>query len=489
MSIEIRDVSFNYQFDPEEEIASAHVTGVSDITLNFPAGSCTLITGPSGSGKSTILKLLNGLIPTLYKGDLSGSTTLDGLDSATTDIQQLGRRAGTVFQNPRSQFFTANVLEELAFASENAGDDRLVTATRVADALAVWGIETLMRRKLRELSGGELQLVACAAAVAGPQRILLLDEPTSNLSPAAIGKFTSVLKSLKNDGWTLIIAEHRVYPLQEIADQVALLHDGKVVQLVRGAEFFAMSDDTRRTLGLRSLKRPHSSTLSKPADDPDTGITVKNLRFSYGKHQVLDIANLILPAGRVVALTGPNGAGKTTLARTLIGLANPQRGSEILFSGTPCNAVARQKRSVLVMQDVNRQLFAETVAAEVSLGNEQIAVERVSELLAGLGLAELAERHPMTLSGGQKQRLVIANALASEAQLYVFDEPTSGVDYLHLMSISAQIRSLAQAGKSVLVISHDLEFINEVADHQLQLTPLADSTEQLSWLSDDLSQD
>ena len=153
------------------------------------------------------------------RDSLSGHTLLAGLDTVQTDIQELGRTAGTVFQNPRSQFFTANVLEELAFASENAGDTPKTTANRIAEAVNAWGIQRLLGNELRKLSGGELQLVACAAAVAGPQQILLLDEPTSNLSPEAISAFSEVLQRLKIAGWTLVVAEHRVYPLKGLADQ------------------------------------------------------------------------------------------------------------------------------------------------------------------------------------------------------------------------------------------------------------------------------
>ena len=316
-----------------------------------------------------------------------------------------------------------------------------------------------------------MQLVACAAAVAGPQQILLLDEPTSNLSPEAISAFSKVLQRLKTAGWTLVVAEHRVYPLKGLADQVAIMGEGRIQHLFPADEFFSLSPKQRKELGLRTLEKPEicvRATLDQQAD----GITAKNLRFSYGKHRVLNIPSLCLPKGKVVALVGPNGAGKTTLARALIGLAHPERGSDISFSGKSCRAADRQKRSVLVMQDVNRQLFAETVAAEVVLGNDNLSKEQVQALLADLGLQGLSERHPMTLSGGQKQRLVIANALASQAELYVFDEPTSGVDYQHLLSISSQIRSLATKSKAVLIISHDLEFINEVADYQLLLEPL-----------------
>ena len=190
-----------------------------------------------------------------------------------------------------------------------------------------------------------------------------------------------------------------------------------------------------------------------------------------GKSLVSNI-DLHVKKGEIYGFLGLNGAGKTTLARTLIGLAHPEKGSDISFSGKSCRAAERRNRSVLVMQDVNRQLFAETVAGEVVLGNDNFSEEQVQTLLGDLGLQGLSERHPMTLSGGQKQRLVIANALASQAELYVFDEPTSGVDYRHLLSISSQIRSLAAKSKAVLIISHDLEFINEVADYQLLLWSL-----------------
>lgn len=480
MSASIQGVSFSYHSDPDA-VGSAHVVGVEEITLDFPPGSCTLVTGASGSGKSTILKLLNGLIPALYKGELAGTTLVLGQETTKTDIQHLGRCAGMVFQNPRSQFFTSTVLEELAFASENAGDEPTVIADRIADVLSRWGIGSLKDRKLAELSGGELQLVACGAAMAGPQKILLLDEPTSNLSPAAIDAFTDVIRKLKDDGWTLVIAEHRVYPLNGIADRAVVMVGGRVVRDTSGAQFFAMPDEERRALGLRTLTKPESLAGACGAEN-QSGVRATNLRFSYGKHRVLDIPEFVIPAGSVVALTGANGAGKSTLARTLIGLAQAEKGSQIWFGDKQCNRAWRQKLSQLVMQDVNRQLFAESVAAEVTLGNGVVSEERVAGLLADLGLAGLEDRHPMTLSGGQKQRLVIANALASDAQLYVFDEPTSGVDYQHLIAISSQIRALAALGKSVLVISHDLEFINEVADHQACLAPIAADGEQVTWI-------
>lgn len=482
----ITNVSFHYAHEDhagEEAEQSDPLIGVHDITLTFPAGSCTVITGPSGSGKSTILKLLNGLIPELHEGELTGEVHLAGYNTQESDLQQLGRIAGMVFQNPRAQFFTANVTEELAFASENAGEPPYVIVTRIHDSAHTWGIGGFLGASLGTLSGGELQQVACAAAIAGPQRILLLDEPTSNLSPEAIERFTSVLRELIRTGWTIVIAEHRVYPLRGIADQVVVMRSGRVVHMYDGDAFFSISDEEREALGLRTLCVPVREEQQLDMAGTVAGVEVRDLKFSYGSRKVLAIEHLALPAGRVIALTGPNGAGKTTFAKTLMGLSRPHRRAEIRINGVVCSERERQKRCTLVMQDVNHQLFGETVISEVHLGNPGITEDQVVQTLAELGLEGLENRHPMTLSGGQKQRLMIASALMSEAELYVFDEPTSGVDFEHLVSISTQIRKLANKGKTVLVISHDVEFINRVADYELRLEPLTDPSrnQAMTW--------
>lgn len=450
--------------------------GVMDIDLEFAPGQFVLITGPSGCGKSTILKLLNGLIPELFSGDLSGKVTLAGHETTSTDIQSLGRCAGMVFQNPRSQFFTANVIEELAFASENAGEAPEVIARRIEDAADTWALADFLDRDLTKLSGGQAQLVASAVATAGPQHILLLDEPTSNLSVEMIGRFAAALGELKGRGWTIVCAEHRVYPFREIADRVVRLAGGRVVEVCGANEFYSRSDVERRAMGLRTLKAPDAGILGEGSDRSGTtaAVVADNLTFSYGDREVLDIDSLTLYPGQVTSLEGPNGAGKTTLARVLIGLADASAG-RISFAGKDAGKHMRQARSVLVMQDVNRQLFGQSVRAEMRIGGVEVSDERIDGVLAALDLNELADRHPMTLSGGQKQRLVIACSLVADKELYVFDEPTSGVDYAQLRSISEEIRALAARGKTVLIISHDLEFIDEVADRRLWLDTLTDA--------------
>lgn len=468
-TVETRSAGFAYQ--APQAMNQPPVTALHDLSLNLPPGSATLITGASGSGKSTALRLLNGLVPHLTGGELSGEVIVAGRNTRETPLHELGQVTGTVFQNPRTQFFTATTLEELAFALENAGTPAPEIEARVVAAARKAGISHLLHRALTELSGGELQLIACACVLATDAGILLLDEPTSNLSPDAIDGLRRLLFDLKASGLTLVIAEHRLHFLNGLVDTVVHLDHGRLVSVAPAAEFFAMTDADRRAAGLRTLAPPRLARADVALPDPVGGLAVRGLKFSYqAGRPVLDIASLTFPAGSVSALCGPNGAGKTTLARVLTGLA-AQGAGEILLDGHATSQKQRQTASALVMQDVHRQLFGESVAAEVTLGLPPGARVEVPALLEELGLLDLADRHPMSLSGGQKQRLVVAAALASGARVYVFDEPTSGVDYRHLQAVSARIRSLAAAGHVVIVISHDPEFLAECADLIITISP------------------
>lgn len=474
----VRDLSFRYDLDEAVEhlaMPEERPPALEDITFTLTPGTLTLVTGPSGCGKSTLLKVLNGLIPHLWSGQLTGDFHLHGHDARELSQAQIGRASGSVFQNPRSQFFTTTVVQELAFGPENAGEERAAIAHAVQDSAEVFHLGDLLPRRLDQLSGGELQRVACAVAAAGNRRLLLLDEPTSNLSTGAVDELAEILADLKMRGWTLLVAEHRLHFLRNLADHVLLMEGGRVRETFTGEEFFQIDEGECAAAGLRTLRPPRPPRRLREerceAGDPvlETGVSVRNLRFSYGSTRVLDVEALDLPAGAVTILTGDNGIGKTTLARVLVGLEEAERGSRITFDGHKVRARARSARSALVMQDVNRQLFAPSVVEEVALGNDTVSEEDAAGLLAAFDLDDLAQRHPMSLSGGQKQRLVVAAAVASQARLYVFDEPTSGVDRRHLTAVAARLRSLAASGAVVLVISHDPEFTCEVADRECHL--------------------
>lgn len=448
---------------------------LEDISLDIIPGTITLLCGASGSGKTSALQLLNGLVPHFHQGTIVGTVRVADLDVGSADIGACGEVSATVFQNPKTQFFTSAVRSELAFRMENHGISQAVMDAAVTRTAAQCDIEYLMDRQLKEMSGGELQKVACAQAISANTPLLLFDEPTSNLSVEAIEEFTDMLTHLKQQGRTIVIAEHRLYFLRNLVDQVVLLEDGHIVKRMSGATFFAQSDSERRKAGLRTLIKPSFDTAistspsvsalpAKKSDD--SGLVLNNLSFSYGKQPILDIEHASFPKGSISALVGANGAGKTTLARLICGLLKEERHSTISFDGKPLSPKQRTSMSYIVMQDVHRQLFADSVRKEVTLAFDKDAQRNkdVLGILKQLDLGTYADRHPLSLSGGQKQRLVIASAIACDKQIYVFDEPTSGVDYRHLIAIAKRLRALASAGAVVIVITHDTELLEICAD-------------------------
>lgn len=465
-----RNLTFTYS-----QGARLSDAGVSDVTFHVEPGQCVLVTGDSGSGKSTLLKLLNGLIPHFHPGELNGDLRVICNEVAIVPAEQPLSRAiefsATVFQNPRTQFFTESVDAELAFGLENLGIAPEEIERRIQFAVRGLGIEQLRGRKLKHLSGGQLQTVACACALVSPGGLVLLDEPTSNLDTESIDTLTDALRRLKQLGKTIVIAEHRLFYLKGIADHVLYLHSGQIMHRYTADEFFQLSDETRRQLGLRSLCRQPRPAPTRSMRSNAPGLELHDVRFSYGKREVLNIDQVEFRAGEVTALIGPNGSGKTTLARIICGLATPQRGGSIRLGGEEIGAGARRKASQLVMQDVGRQLFAATVTEEVTLGLSKKKRDQVDvpQILRSLELEHVANRHPQSLSGGQRQRLAIGVAEAEQAQVYVFDEPTSGVGWRHLQSISTLLRSLADSGAVVIVITHDHELIKESATHIVDL--------------------
>jgi energy-coupling factor transport system ATP-binding protein len=475
-AIRFDGVSFGYRVGddrviPGSEAAPAPtVVGLDDVSMALEPGSATLLTGPSGCGKSTALRLMNGLIPHVLDGHLNGQVLVDGADVARTPVEEIGRRTATVFQNPRNQFFAGTVAEELAFARQQAGEPREQILAAVEAAAARIGIADWLHRPLWDMSGGELQAVACAAALAGQGSIYLFDEPTSNLSERAIAALAQIMQEMKASGATLVIAEHRLWFLRGIVDTVLTMQAGRVERTWSAEEFFSCADEQRRAAGWRTLHRPQLNGSTRPVTSPNghPGLRLNEVRYSYGPRRVLDIDSLSFPAGQVSVLVGDNGAGKSTLCRLVTGLITPEKGGTISWNGTELNDQQRRATSSLVMQDVNRQLFSESVRREVTIGTLAEGVDPEA-LLAQLDLDEHADRHPMSLSGGQQQRLVIAAALAANSRVVVFDEPTSGVDYRHMRSISALIRALAARGVAVIVVTHDTEFTQACADQLVRL--------------------
>jgi energy-coupling factor transport system ATP-binding protein len=471
--IRLADVTWSY---PNAGVPSLHA-----VDLHVAPGEFVVLCGASGSGKSTVLRLMNGLVPHFHDGGtLTGTVTVDGIVTAAAELDEIGLVTGTILQHPRRQFFTDTAREETAFAMENFGFPPDEIRARVADTMAELAASLPVEQRLQHLSGGQQQQVAIAAGTAHGPRILLLDEPSSNLSADAVARLATTLGELAEQGVTIVVAEHRLRYLQALLDRVVVMRDGAIAVEWSAAEFRAVPDDELAREGLRGDVRaadlppaPAAGvSVAEPAPPQEPaagGLELADVRCRLGGRTVLDLEHAVFPAGRVTAIRGRNGSGKSTLGRIVTGL---QRSSgTIRLDGRAMSRRARQRACAIVMQDVQRQLFTESVSAEVALAarGTRHAVD-TEAMLAALDLAHLAERHPLSLSGGQQQRLVVAAARVAGRRVVVFDEPSSGVDRRHLQSISDQIRGIAAAGAVVLLISHDEDLLALAADAQLTLT-------------------
>lgn len=504
--IDVASLSFSYV----SELTGDRVEALKDVDLSADAGSLTLVCGASGCGKSTLMKALTGLVPQMTPGELDGVVRINGRNLADVALTDVGHLCSSVFQNPRTQFFCDTVAEELAFCGENYGRERATLRQQSERAAKLMGISHLLERKLATLSGGQLQKVALACALASGAPVLLADEPTSNLDPAAISEVREALKVLKEQGLTIVVVEHRLHFLRGLADQVLLMEGGRVTRRWSGAEFFSMGQAQRRSLGLRTLVDPgppetwvgqgqvgcqenqagqgqagrqekqvgHQAGCrenqagcqeNREATANPVRLSCRGLSFAYGVSPVFEGLDADFPAGQITCIAGANGVGKTTLVRVLCGLAAPSSGS-ISLDGVPASRKTRRSACALVMQDTGRQLFSDTLAGELTIGASHASGQSGEQLLADFDLANLGERHPLSLSGGQKQRLVIAAARATGRPIVILDEPTSGVDARHLDSITATLRRIADEGAAVVVVTHDGEFAAACADRLITLT-------------------
>ena len=458
--ISLKDVSFQYN---ESEIPS-----LSHINLNIKKGEVVVLCGESGCGKSTVIRLINGLIPFYYHGELSGEITVQNHKVREGNIYDLGSRVSTVFQNPRSQFYCVEVKSELAFGAENRNIPKEKIQNKIEEITTTMHLEHLIDRTMFQLSGGEKQKIACASVSVTDNPIIVLDEPSSNLDLFAIEELKKMLMLWKEQGKTIVIAEHRLNYLKDIAERYIFMKKGNLIDEFSADRFNLFSTKELNAMGLRSISY-HELQIQNQNRWKDS-LTLNDFHFKYRRSKVpsLSIDELKLPKNAVIAVIGRNGAGKSTFIRNFCGLE--KRGKGILVTNnTKLKSKKRLDSSFLVMQDVNHQLFTESVMEEIALSSNGLSGENMDRLLKEFDLAELKNRHPMSLSGGQKQRVAVASAIASDREFIAFDEPTSGLDYRHMKQVAECMKTLQKMDKTIFIITHDLELIYSCCNYVLHI--------------------
>jgi energy-coupling factor transport system ATP-binding protein len=465
------------------------------VDLKVDEGELVLVVGATGSGKTTLLRCVNGLVPHFSGGTLSGRVTVDGRDTRTHRPRDLADIVGVVGQDPAAAFVTDTVEEELAYGMESLGIHADVMRRRVEETLDLLGLADVRGRALRTLSGGQQQRVAIGGVLAAHPRVLVLDEPTSALDPVAAEEVLAALTRLVHDlGLTVLLAEHRLERVVQYADRVVIVENGRVsadlpalamamspvsppiVDLGRLAGWSPLPlsvRDARRVAGpMRQAlagRTParviRSKTLTAASESL---LSARALVVNRGRRTVLRGIDLQVHAGEVVALMGRNGSGKSTLLATACGQL-PARGGALRTGGLdPASLKPREllKHVGLVPQDPGMLLYAETVEAECRTADTDVhaATGTTRTLLSHLAPDVQDSTHPRDLSEGQRLALALAIVLAGEPPLVLLDEPTRGLDYGAKTRLVASLRSLAAQGHGILVATHDVELVAELAD-------------------------
>jgi energy-coupling factor transport system ATP-binding protein len=436
----MRTLSFAGLHYTYPEMASRALDGVD---LEIDSG-LTLLTGASGSGKSTLLRVCNGLIPHFHGGVIGGSAHVLGREVVRTPTRDLARDVGFVFQDPELQAVYPSVERDVAFGLENLGVAREEMLRRVGAALEMCGIAHLRSRAVGTLSGGERQRLALAGVLAMRPRLLVLDEPLSQLDPEGAAALLGALHAAVRGGTTALVAEHRHHLVLERADRCLLMAQGRVTPCAPDGPV------------------PPARAVSRHDAPASAALSWRLHQVSAGPAGVAVLQDLDLAggAGEVLALTGANGSGKTTLLRTIAGLLTPLAGS----------VERRPGRIAYLPQNPSALLHRATVRSEIewTLRRTQ-STDRADALLEELGLAAVAERDPRDLSSGQRQRAALAAVLAGSPSLVLLDEPTRGMDGAARAALTAALVRVAGRGGSAVVATHDPQLVAAVATRVVEL--------------------
>lgn len=437
-AIEVRSLSFAYP--------GADAAVLEGLDWSVPQGAFALLVGGTGSGKSTLLSLLKPEIAPA--GARTGDARVLGENVADMDVRASAERVGYVFQDPENQIVCETVWHEMAFGLENLGVSRDEMRRRVAETSYFFGLEDWLHRDTDTLSGGRKQLLSLAAVLALRPRVLLLDEPTSQLDPVAEKNFLHALFRVNRElGCTVVVATHQPRPMLEYATCAYRIEGGRVRDVVD----LASLGSREGLLALDSCRPAQGAATSAAA-----AIREGWFRYDRAGGWVLRGLDVTFSAGAVHAVVGGNGCGKSTMLSVLAKTAKLQRGR--MVRGTASAALLPQNPKALLVAETVRDELMEWAS---SCGYDEATAQ---EQTARLGLAGLETRHPYGLSGGQRQLLALAKLLLIGPELLLLDEPTKGLDLASRCIIARALREHAQAGGTVVIATHDLDFAEQVSD-------------------------
>lgn len=437
--LEFKDVSFTYK--------NSNNKVLDRVNFKINKGECILLTGVSGSGKSTLIHLMNGLIPTLYEGQLEGEILFKNKDLKDIESYDISKNIGYVSQDPRGHFFTTNTTSELVFSMENYGIPLNEMKKKYSELVNLLELEKLVDKNIIYISSGERQKIAIGCSLSLEPEIIILDEPSSNLDFHMTKKLNQLIEKLKTKGYTIIIAEHRMYYIQDLIDRVFVINNGKVIEKTI-SDLKSNNEVPLRSLDIFNLELENISCKNKELLMEINNITYKN---------ILTNITTTVYKGDVIGLIGKNGVGKTTLLRLVSNIMKPNKGK-----------VVGKVVPFLVMQDMDYQFFTESVESEMKFGSADKNLEKINSLLMKLGLIEFKDKIPFELSGGQKQRLLIAISALANVNLLMFDEPTSGLDYVNMTKVSGILKDLSK-NSALIVATHDIEFLYKTCNRVVYL--------------------
>jgi energy-coupling factor transport system ATP-binding protein len=501
--LQFQNVSYRYE--------GAEAWALQQVDLAIAEGEYVLVAGASGSGKSTFCRLAAGLAPQFHGGELRGRVVVAGLDTRETPVHRLFGHVGLVFQNTDAQLFNHSVEDELRFGLESCGVEPVEIGKRLEWVNSKLNLERLFERPPHQLSGGEKQRVILGAILALRPRLLLLDEPFTHLDPEGAEILRSLLKMLAGEGMTVVVVEHRLQEVIADVGRLVIFHQGRIkadgpprnvldqditdyqvnlpplfslfreiigkgpppLTVSEAFDLLKARPTTQPALTIR-LDLFHPPAGNTPQREPQPLVEVRDLHFDYAHREILRGVDFHIQSGECLALLGRNGAGKTTLVKHLNGLLKPCRGA-VKIAGRdirPVRTWELARRIGFAWQNPNDQLFKTTVREEVLIGPRLLRTLDESwckRLFERFRLAPLLDRSPFRLSEGEKKRVAFATALAARPELLVLDEPTAGQDETFRRELAALIRELREEGKTIILVTHDLEFAAEQAPRWLVL--------------------